>query len=357
MSSWFDIKGTSLNNFFIGIKRAKLDSSNVSSQRNFVLPDKDIVFDGGAINQVLTINSLSEISWATKQDTITGAASSVAESNLEINKALISDASGKIAVSGASSTELSYLSNVNSDIQTQLNSKQANVTGAASTVTSTNLTPNRALISDASGKIAVSNVTSDELTYIQNISSNLQNSINSKINDSVNTISAPKSGWLLGFSFSLDKVSNNLPFRSITNGSNFSLSSNADSVTFSSSISSSNFLTNFYRVIDGQSNVLLETLTDLTKSYQIMYAITRSIVGASPQFRVQIGTLLATPNSSGGFQFSSPVTFGPSDPTNFPTGVTITFNSNGNISYSSTSLGQDNNPNFLSRITIRKNII
>ena len=46
--------------------------------------------------------------------------------------------------------------------QTALNGKQATVTGGASTITSSNLTASRALVSNGSGKVAVSAVTSTE---------------------------------------------------------------------------------------------------------------------------------------------------------------------------------------------------
>ena len=57
---------------------------------------------------------------------ITGAASTVASANLGASKALISDASGKIAVSPVTSIELGYLSGVTSSIQAQITSKADN---------------------------------------------------------------------------------------------------------------------------------------------------------------------------------------------------------------------------------------
>ncbi|ETR65292.1 MAG: hypothetical protein OMM_14482, partial [Candidatus Magnetoglobus multicellularis str. Araruama] len=62
-----------------------------------------------------------------------------------------------------SEQQISYLENVSSNIQDQLNAKQVSITGAASTITSSDLATGRALISDGSGKIAVSSVTSTEL--------------------------------------------------------------------------------------------------------------------------------------------------------------------------------------------------
>ena len=62
-----------------------------------------------------------------------------------------------------------------------LSGKQATITGGASTITSSNLTANRALVSDASGKVAVSDVTSTELGYLDGVTSNVQTQLDNKI--------------------------------------------------------------------------------------------------------------------------------------------------------------------------------
>lgn len=59
-----------------------------------------------------------------KQAVITGAASTITTSNLTANRALQSNGSGKVDVSAITSTELGHLSGVTSAIQTQLNNKQ-----------------------------------------------------------------------------------------------------------------------------------------------------------------------------------------------------------------------------------------
>ena len=59
----------------------------------------------------------------TKQDIITGAATTITDDNLTASHALVSDASGKVVVSPVTSTELSYLDGVTSSVQTQLDSK------------------------------------------------------------------------------------------------------------------------------------------------------------------------------------------------------------------------------------------
>jgi len=117
---------------------------------------------------------------AGKQNTITGGASSITSSNLTTNRALISNGSGKVAVSTTTNTELGYVHGVTSAIQTQIDSKQATVTGAATTITSSNLTANRTLVSNSSGKVAVSSTTSTELGYVHGVTSAIQTQIDSK---------------------------------------------------------------------------------------------------------------------------------------------------------------------------------
>lgn len=96
------------------------------------------------------------------------------------SRALASDASGYITVSSVTSTELGYVSGVTSAIQTQLDSKQATITGGATTIVSSNLTVSRLLVSDGSGKVAVSSVTSTEAGYISGVTSSVQTQLNAK---------------------------------------------------------------------------------------------------------------------------------------------------------------------------------
>lgn len=125
------------------------------------------------------------------QPLITGAATSVTSSNLTANRVLVSDSNGKIAESSITSTVLGYLSGVTSSIQTQLNGKQATVTGGATSILSSNLTASRALVSDASGKVAVSSVTSTQLGYLSGVTSAIQTQLNNKLSLSGGTLTGP----------------------------------------------------------------------------------------------------------------------------------------------------------------------
>lgn len=81
---------------------------------------------------------------------------------------------------GLTATELGYVDGVTSSIQTQINSKQATVTGAATTITASNLTVSRALVSDGSGKVAVATTTSTEIGYVNGVTSAIQTQLDSK---------------------------------------------------------------------------------------------------------------------------------------------------------------------------------
>ena len=116
----------------------------------------------------------------TKQATITGAATTIDTEDLTASRAIVSDGSGKIAVSTVTSTELGYLAGSTSNVQAQINTKQATITGAATTVVSSDLTANVVVVANATGKIATSTVTITELGYLGGATSNVQAQINTK---------------------------------------------------------------------------------------------------------------------------------------------------------------------------------
>ena len=80
-----------------------------------------------------------------------------------------------------SATEFGYLDGVTSSIQTQIDSKQATITGGASSIASSNLTATRALVSDGSGKVSVSATTSTELGYVSGVTSAIQTQLDAKV--------------------------------------------------------------------------------------------------------------------------------------------------------------------------------
>lgn len=97
----------------------------------------------------------------------------------------LSRATNTISIPAASASANGYLTSTN---WSTFNGKQDAITGAASTVTTSNLTANRAVISNASGKIATNSVTDTELGYLSGVTSAIQTQLNSKIASSVSFI-------------------------------------------------------------------------------------------------------------------------------------------------------------------------
>ena len=67
------------------------------------------------------------------------------------------------------------------DLQNALDEKQATITGAATTIDTEDLTASRALVSDANGKVAVSDVTATELSYLDGVTSAVQTQIDDRL--------------------------------------------------------------------------------------------------------------------------------------------------------------------------------
>jgi hypothetical protein len=124
-------------------KYANWDASNLSRDRTIIFQDRSgtmslwgddlssFVNDAGFITGVSwgsiggTLSSQTDLQSAlnAKQNTITGGATTITSSNLSASRALVSDGSGKVAVATTTSTEIGYVNGVTSAIQTQLNDK------------------------------------------------------------------------------------------------------------------------------------------------------------------------------------------------------------------------------------------
>ncbi len=87
-----------------------------------------------------------------------------AEGNIANNTTLI----------GNNTTSINNLTSSVQTINTELTGKQDTVTGAASTVVTNNLTASRVLVSDSSGKITNSSISSTELGRLSGVTGNIQ---------------------------------------------------------------------------------------------------------------------------------------------------------------------------------------
>lgn len=113
------------------VTKEKLEavSSRVSTNEdNIAMAESDIEGLQTAVGTLQTNVNNVQTALASKQDTVVGGASTITEDNLTASRALVSNSSGKVAVSTVTSTELGYLDNVTSNVQTQLNSKQPTIT-------------------------------------------------------------------------------------------------------------------------------------------------------------------------------------------------------------------------------------
>lgn len=115
-----------------GVTMAQLGIGSAGSSLGLVKTGGDVTISSGVItvnddshnHTIANIDNL-QISLDAKQATITGGATTITGSNLTANRALISNGSGKVAVSAVTSTELGYLDGITSNVQTQLDGKAA----------------------------------------------------------------------------------------------------------------------------------------------------------------------------------------------------------------------------------------
>ena len=114
-------------------------TTNSLTEINTALADDD-VFAAYDTSETAHKKSLMSRVWTYISGKITGAISGVLTSNLTASRAVVSDGSGKLAVSAATSTELGYLSGVTSAVQTQINAK-APISGPSFTSGVINLFP------------------------------------------------------------------------------------------------------------------------------------------------------------------------------------------------------------------------
>lgn len=108
------------------VTKEKLDAvaSRVSTNEdNIAMAESDIEGLQTTVGTLQTNVTNVQTALASKQDTVVGGASTITEDNLTASRALVSNSSGKVAVSTVTSTELGYLDGVTSNVQTQLNRK------------------------------------------------------------------------------------------------------------------------------------------------------------------------------------------------------------------------------------------
>jgi len=120
-----------------GTNKATIQAQAMGADYALTLPA-----DAGTSGQVLSTNGSGTLSWTAAGTAITGSATTIDTETLTASSAMVTDGSGKVAVSSVSATELDYLDGVTGAIQTQLNSKGAGDVTLNGSQTLTNKTLN-----------------------------------------------------------------------------------------------------------------------------------------------------------------------------------------------------------------------
>jgi len=168
--------------------------------------------------------------------------------NTEITN-LIDSAPGTLDTLNEIAAALNDDPDFNTTITALINAKQDTITGAATTIVSSDLTVSRALVSNGSGKVGVSTVTDTELGYVSGVTSAIQTQINNITdNDTTYGVSAVDSGddaiiRLTGSDSSADDVK-------LVAGSNITITPAGDDITIASTASGG-----------GATNLIIDTVS------------------------------------------------------------------------------------------------
>lgn len=174
---------TSANGFMSSSDKSKLDgiASGANAYTHPTTSGNKHIPSGGSSGQILRWSADGTAVWGSDNNTTYGVATSSALGLVKSGTDITVDSSGNVSVNDDSHNHT--IANVD-NLQSSLDAKQATITGGASTITSSNLTASRALVSDSSGKVAVSAVTSTELGYLDGVTSGIQAQLDSKSNSS-----------------------------------------------------------------------------------------------------------------------------------------------------------------------------
>tara|TARA_Y100000385_G_scaffold244093_3_gene261956 strand:+ start:6009 stop:9113 length:3105 start_codon:yes stop_codon:yes gene_type:complete len=253
------------------------------------------------------------------QDKITGAVSEILNTNITPFKPLVTNSAGKIIeYPDISSTELGYLHGSNSDIQSQINSKETNISSesAISNLINTNLPDGTVLVSDENGKLVSSNITVDEINKIDNVNDSIQTQLDNiltkanKLNTiTINPVSKKINIWTTPTITSIETLSN-LPtlfllvkdkittqkfiinisndfHTSVVNNLIDSIEITVDSVTTSLNLTSSNIIID----TSGKTISFSYTATSLSSHFISLKLMKPNITGLNQEYDTLIFTI------------------------------------------------------------------
>ena len=204
VTAWSDLPYSDPLDYIEGLLESKADSSHNHDGRYYTESEITNLLSGKSDTSHTHdgryyTESEVDTKLGTKQATITGGASTIASSNLTANRALVSNGSGKVAVSAVTSTELGYLDGVTSNIQTQLKARwKIEAVAWATSLTISDMVWTHALVFSSnamyliwnnSGEMVVNPVLpSERVSFVRNSATSF--TVNSTTNSSITVIYA-----------------------------------------------------------------------------------------------------------------------------------------------------------------------
>ena len=151
-------------------KQGSLSNTQMAAVDSGVTKTKVNNYDAHIANTTIHVTSADKTNWNAKQEALNEAQMNAVNSTATQSK--IESYSNHIA-----DTDI----HVTTTDKSVWNAKQNAITGAASTVTDTNLSASKAVVSDANGKITASSITSTELGYLSGATENIQGRLDNMI--------------------------------------------------------------------------------------------------------------------------------------------------------------------------------
>ena len=168
--------GSSLELIVAGLPIIQMNSSSVKLNGNLQFSF------GSALNKILYLDETNQVTESTIDNAhLSYLANVTSDLQAQINglqpiytgnnqTVVVTDAYGSLTSSTITTAQLGYLGNVTSDLQTQINGLQPAFTGSDSIV----------VITDTNGNLASSTITSTQLGYLLNVNYDIQTQIDSK---------------------------------------------------------------------------------------------------------------------------------------------------------------------------------
>ena len=159
------------------LQATQLNGVTIGSSPKFTDNNTTYTFAEGSTNGAFSVTPSGGSAQSVKVHGVLTSHQSVTDNNPTLSWG----SKSKVATIGSTEINVTMPSNPASG-------KQDTITGGASTITSSNLTASRALVSNSNGKVAASVITSTELGYLDGVTSNVQTQLGNKLSTSGGTV-------------------------------------------------------------------------------------------------------------------------------------------------------------------------